>query len=316
MGRGEAGDVYRLVFELTARATDVPYERFLDELVEGLAAHYHARACRVHVGKESRAAAAADPDRSVQGLDPANRARFDTIDAMLAEAVRNDGVLRTALDLEGGEEIVNFLARELQTSETFAFPLIARGKAFGSITLYLPDGYPFEEADVRGLQAIGNVLYAASNRGDAFGVSGRGPVALSSDKLRAYQATLDRVGKVLDELLFLTDAKSVLLLDSHGDFIAKRGEESMYSSTDFATIVASGFAAARRLAGFYGADGGQTLLHEGDHEAVLVVPVAARALLCIVYRDHAAPALVVRWTETAASRLAEHYNALTEARIL
>ena len=47
-----------------------------------------------------------------------------------------------------------------------------------------------------------------------------------------------------------------------------------------------------------------------------MVPVAARALLCIVYRDHAAPALVVRWTETAAARLAEHYNALTEARIL
>jgi hypothetical protein len=316
MGRGEAGDVYRLVFELTARATDVPYERFLDELVEGLAAHYHARACRVHVGKEPRAAAAADPESTVQGLDPANRARFDTIDAMLAEAVRNDGVLRTALDLEGGEEIVNFLARELQISETFAFPLMARGKAFGSITLYLPDGYPFEEADVRGLQAIGNVLYAASNRGDAFGVSSRGPVTLSSDKLRAYQATLDRVGKVLDELLFLTDAKTVLLLDSHGDFIAKRGEESMFSSTDFATIVASGFAAARRLAGFYGADGGQSLLHEGDNEAVLVMPVAGRALLCIVYRDHAAPALIARWTATAAHRLAEHYNALTEARIL
>jgi hypothetical protein len=106
------------------------------------------------------------------------------------------------------------------------------------------------------------------------------------------------------------------MLDSHGDFIAKRGEESMFCSTDFATIVASGFAAARRLAGFYGADGGQSLLHEGDNEAVLVVPVASRALLCIVYRDHAAPTLIARWTETAATRLAEHYHALTEARIL
>jgi hypothetical protein len=193
---------------------------------------------------------------------------------------------------------------------------MARGKAFGSITLYLPDGYPFEEADVRGLQAIGNVLYAASNRGDAFGVSARGPVALNSDKLRAYQETLERIGKALDELLFLTDAKTVLLLDSHGDFIAKRGEESVFSTTDFATVVASGYAAARRLAGFYGADGGTPVLHEGDNESVLVVPVASRALLCTVYRDHAAPALIARWTETAAARLAAHYDALTEARIL
>jgi len=315
MSREGAGDVYRLVFELTARATDVPYEKFLDELVEGLAAHYHARACRVHVGDAPRAAASADPDNALGSLDAANRARFDTIDAMLAEEVREDGVLRTALDLDGGEEIVNFLAREIQTPETFAFPLIARGKAFGSITLYLGDGYPFEEADVRGLQAIGNVLFAANNRGDAFGTQA-GKVSVTSDKLRAYQETLEKVGKVLDELLFLTDAKSVLLLDSQGDFISKRGEESKFSSTDFATVVASGFAAASRLSGMYGAEGNRSALHEGDKESVLVCQVAERALLCIVYRDHAAPALVTRWTETAASRLADHYAALTEARVL
>lgn len=315
MSKQDAGDVYRLVFELTARATDVPYEKFLDELVEGLAVHYHARACRVHVGDAPRAAAAADPDGAVGGLDAANRARFDTIDAMLAEDVRHDGVLRTALDLEGGEEIVNFLARELQTPETFAFPLIARGKAFGSITLYLSRGYPFEEADVRGLQAIGNVLFAANNRGEAFGAQ-TSSVSVSSDKLRAYQETLEKVGKVLDELLFLTDAKCVLLLDSQGDFISKRGEESRFSSTDFATVVASGFAAASRLSGMYGAKDSRSVLHEGDRESVLVAQVAERALLCIVYRDHAAPGLVARWTETAAGRLSHHYEALTEARVL
>ena len=277
--------------------------------------HYHARACRVHVGDAPRAAAAADPDGLVSALDAANRARFDTIDAMLAEDVRQDGVLRTALDLEGGEEIVNFLARELQTPETFAFPLIARGKAFGSITLYLANGYPFEEADVRGLQAIGNVLFAANNRGEEFGAQ-TASVSVSSDKLRAYQETLEKVGKVLDELLFLTDAKTVLLLDSQGDFIAKRGEESRFSSTDFATVVASGFAAGSRLSSMYGAQGSRSVLHEGDRESVLVAQVAERALLCIVYRDHAAPGLVARWTETAAGRLSHHYAALTEARIL
>jgi hypothetical protein len=33
MQNGKGGDVYRLVFELTARATDVPYSAFLPELV-------------------------------------------------------------------------------------------------------------------------------------------------------------------------------------------------------------------------------------------------------------------------------------------
>ncbi len=144
MSRSQESDDYRLVFELTARATDVPYEKFLDELVEGLATHYHARACRVHVGVDARAVAGADPEGAIAALDAADRARFDTIDAMLAESVRDDGVLRTGLDLEGGDDIVNFLGRELKTPEAFAFPLMARGSAFGSITLYMSAGYPFK----------------------------------------------------------------------------------------------------------------------------------------------------------------------------
>jgi len=207
------------------------------------------------------------------------------------------------------------VARTLQTPETFAFPLIARGKAFGAITLYLGKGYPFEEADVRGLQAIGNVLFAANNRGEAFGAA-EAAVPVTSEKLRAYQETLEKVGKILDELLFLTDARAVLLLDSQGDFISKRGEESMYSSNDFATVVASGFAASRRLAGFYGSQQTHTVLHEGDRDNVFVIEVAERALLAVIFRDHGAPALILRWTASAAGRLARHYQSLTEARVL
>jgi predicted regulator of Ras-like GTPase activity (Roadblock/LC7/MglB family) len=313
MSGGQRGDVYRLVFELTARATDVPYESFLDELVQGLAAHYCANVCRVHIGDGRRAAASADVGGRVKRMEPAERVRFDTVDALLPEEVRNDGVLRTALDLDGGEEIVNFLSRSLEAPETFAFPLMARGKAFGAITLYMPEGYPFEEADVRGLQAIGNVLYAASNRD---GATGERTVPLTSEKLRAYQETLERIGKILDELLFLTDAKSVLLLDSQGDFISKRGNESEFSTTDFATVVASGFAAACRLAGIYGSPDVRTIFHEGDDGSIFVVEVAERALLCVVFRDHAVPGLIMRWTHSAAARLAAHYEALAEARVL
>lgn len=315
MSGGKAGDVYRLVFELTARATDVPYETFLDELVEGLAGHYSASVARVHVGDAPRAAAETDVKGALEGVAGPERARFDTIDAMLADAVRKDGQLRTALDLEGGEEIVNFLARSLRTPETFAFPMSARGKVFGAITLYLESPYPFEEADVRGLQAIGNVLFAANNRGEAFGAASAA-VAVTSDKLRAYQDTLDKVAKILDELLFLTDAKTVLLLDSQGDFISKRGDESRFSSSDFASVVASGFAASRRLVGFYGAPKVHSIKHEGGAEHVFVIEVAQRALLAVIHEDHAAPGLIYRWTLNAAGRLAQHYVALTEARVL
>lgn len=317
MSSDRAGNVYRLVFELTARATDIPYEKFLDELVQGLATHYGAAICRLHIGEGNPAAACADPEALLDGIKADERSRFDAVDRLLAEEVRRDGVLRTALDLDGGEEIVNFLGRTFRTPETFAFPLMARSKAFGAIVLFLAELYPFEEADVRGLQAIGNVLYAANHKGEAFdgGPGGGGP-ALTSEKLRAYQETLDRVGKILEELQFLTDASNVLLLDAQGDFIAKRGEDSMFSSANFATVVASGFAAARRLGSFYGANRTRSLLHEGDREDVFVSEVADRALLCVVYRDHGAPELITRWAESAAERLREHYAALTEARVL
>ncbi len=314
MTDGERGDVYRLVFELTARATDVPYESFLDELVVGLARHYRATICRVHVGETLLPVATGDANGVLDGFSAEERAHFETIDSMLAEEVRRDGVLRMALDLEGGEEIVNFLARSMRTPETFAFPLMARNRAFGAITLYLEDAYPFEEADVRGLQAIGNVLYAANNRGDDF--QGRkSAVPVSDEKLQEYQDTLENIRKILDELLFLTDARTVLLLDNQGDFVSRSGEESKFSTTGFSTVVASGFAAGRRVAGMYGGQKLASVLHEGDNESVFVIEVAKRALLCVVYRDHETPGLITRWTQSAASRLAKHYDALTEARV-
>jgi len=312
---GTAGDVYRLVFELTARATDVPYDSFVKELVAGLAAHYHAEVCRIHLGGSGRAAATADVNGRVGELAPDEKARFDAIDAMLAEEVRRDGVLRSALDLDGGEEIVNFLARALRSPESFAFPLIARGKAFGAVCLYLPDSYPFAEADVRGLQAIGNVIFAATNH-QAVPAPTPAGAPLPPTKVRTYHETLDRVNKVLDELHFLTDARAVLLLDGQGGVVAKRGEESRVSTTGFASVVASGFAASRRLAGIYGALDARSVLHEGDRDSVFVIEVTENALLCVVYRDHGAPALITRWAQSAAGRLAEQYHALLEARRL
>jgi len=314
MQQGKGGDVYRLVFELTARATDVPYDAFLVELVQGLAAHYQARICRLHIGEQ--AAATAAEDAILSGLDPDDRSRFLTVDSLLAAEVREDGVLRTALDLDGGEEIVNFLGRKMMTPETFAFPLMARGRAFGAITLYLLDAYPFEEADVRGLQAVGNVLYAATNKGDAFGGGTGGAVPVTSEKLRQYQETLGQVGKILDELLYLTDAKNVMLLDAQGDFISKRGEDSHFASTAFASVVASGYGAAQRLGAFYGAGQEGSVLHEGADQSVYVQRVSERALLCVVYEDHQAPHLIERWATSAATRLAEHYESLTQARAL
>jgi predicted regulator of Ras-like GTPase activity (Roadblock/LC7/MglB family) len=314
MQNGKGGDVYRLVFELTARATDVPYDAFLLELVQGLAAHYRASICRLHIGK--KAVATSDHECLLDALDPNDQSRYDTIDSLLAHAVSDDGVLRTALDLEGGDDIVNFLGRKLRTPETFAFPLMARGRAFGAITLYLLDSYPFEEADVRGLQAVGNVLYAATNRGEPFNAGGARAMPLTSDKLVEYQETLDKVGKVLDELLFLTDAKNVMMLDTQGEFIAKRGEESAFATTAFASLVASGFGAAQRLSSFYGANGARSVRHEGADQSVYVTEVSDRALLCVVYEDLKAPDLIERWAGSAANRLAGHYDRLTQARVL
>ncbi|MHC4956100.1 MAG: roadblock/LC7 domain-containing protein [Planctomycetota bacterium] len=313
MQHGKGGDVYRLVFELTARATDVPYDAFLLELVQGLATHYRASICCLHISEET--AATSDEHGLLGALDPDDRSRFSTVDSLLASAVRDDGVLRTALDLDGGDDIVNFLGRKLRTPETFAFPLMARGRAFGAITLYLLDSYPFEEADVRGLQAIGNVLYAATNRNEPFGGKS-GSLALTSDKLLKYQETLAKVGKILDELLYLTNARNVLLLDAQGDFISKRGDESAFAKTGFASVVASGFGAGRRLSQFYGANGTRSILHEGAEQSVYVTEVAERALLCVVYEDHQAPELIERWTGSAAHRLVKHYDDLTQARVL
>jgi predicted regulator of Ras-like GTPase activity (Roadblock/LC7/MglB family) len=315
MTDGERGDVYRLVFELTARATDVPYDEFLTELVGGLASHYRAKVCRIHVGSPLVPVATADPTGALAALKGNDLARYETLDAMLADAVRRDGVLRTALDLDGGEEIVNFLGREMTTPETFAFPLMARGSAFGAITLYLDEIYPFQEADVRGLQAVGNVLFAANNRGEDFSGQRRALSRVTGEKREAYDESLGHIRKVLEELMFLIDARTVLLADGTGDLVAKVGEESKFSTTAFSSLVASGYAASRRLAGLYGGQDLPCVTHEGESENVFVVEIRKGALLAVVCSDHDAPGLIRRWTRSVVGRLGKHYDALLGATV-
>ena len=83
-----------------------------------------------------------------------------------------------------------------------------------------------------------------------------------------------------------------------------------------AALTSAGFAASRRLAGFYGARDARSVLHEGENESVFVTEVADRALLCVIFSGHDAPGLITRWAASAAHRLAEHYGALTEARVV
>ncbi|MHC4958839.1 MAG: roadblock/LC7 domain-containing protein [Planctomycetota bacterium] len=313
MTDGERGDVYRLVFELTARATDVPYDEFLTELVDGLALHYRAKVCRIHVGSPLVPVATSDPNGALAGLKGKDLARYETLDAMLAEAVRRDGVLRTALDLDGGEEIVSFLGRKMTTPETFAFPLMARGSAFGAITLYLDDIYPFQEADVRGLQAVGNVLFAANNRGEDFSGQRRAAAPLDDEQRKVYEASLGNIRKILDELKFLVDARTVLLLDGQGDFVSKVGEDSKFSTTQFSSLVASGYAAGRRLAGLYGGQDLPCVTHEGESESVFVIEIKKGALLAVVCSDHDAPGLIRRWARSVVGRLGKHYDELLGA---
>ena len=64
----------------------------------------------------------------------------------------------------------------------------------------------------------------------------------------------------------------------------------------------------------YGAGDGDSILHEGIDQCVYVQQVSGRALLCVVYEDHQAPHLIERWAGSAATRLAEHFDSLTEVR--
>jgi hypothetical protein len=148
--------VFDILYRLAARAPQLSPEGFLTRLTTGLANHYAALSCALHTDATGWASASADPAPAIAELSRLDRARIETIEARIVKATVADRRMRSALDLDNGGDVDQFLSSRLGVSDIFAFPLHLGDAPFAVLVLYLgEDSLHLGDPDIQALSALG-----------------------------------------------------------------------------------------------------------------------------------------------------------------
>jgi hypothetical protein len=151
--------VFRFLFRLCADSARQRPEHLLRRLVTGLANLYGASSVNLYGRDGRKALASAAVDLDISTLPADARARLAEIDRGLVEAVRAEGRMRSALDLDRSGDVTGFLGDALGVTDIFGFPLLADGRVVGAVVLTLPEhAAALGEMDVQALMAVGEVL--------------------------------------------------------------------------------------------------------------------------------------------------------------
>ncbi len=108
---------------------------------------------------------------------------------------------------------------------------------------------------------------------------------LRDGRLVFYEADLEKIDKVLEELVRLTSAKSVLLVDKEGHMITRAGLAPSFNQDTISALVAGSFSATREMARILGEKEFSALYHQGERDNIQLSLVGDRTILTILFDE-------------------------------
>lgn len=158
----QRSSVFPVLFRLAARAPELTPAVFQKRLTTGIANHFGALWCALHMETAGWASVEADPAPLVEDLPQADRARLEEIQARLVRVTAEQQRMRSALDLEERRDVDEFLSSRLGVYDIFAFPVRNGARTFAVLVLYLGDeSDPLDESDIEGLCSLGDLVKIA-----------------------------------------------------------------------------------------------------------------------------------------------------------
>lgn len=126
---------------------------------------------------------------------------------------------------------------------------------------------------------------------------------LRQTRLVYYAEDMDQINRIIDKLLELSEAKYVLLIDTDGHMITRRGTAPDLDAENISALVAGSFAATKEMARLLGEDEFSILFHQGERDSIQLTLVGDRVLLAIIFDDHTTIGMVRLYAQQTARKL-------------
>jgi len=126
---------------------------------------------------------------------------------------------------------------------------------------------------------------------------------LRDRRLVFYKNDLGRIDRVLQELLRLSNASSVLLVDKEGHMITRAGKEPSFDLDTISALVAGSFSATREMARLLGEQQFSALFHQGERDNIQLSLVGDRTILTVIFDDSTTLGMVRLYCTEAVRKL-------------
>lgn len=131
-------------------------------------------------------------------------------------------------------------------------------------------------------------------------------------RLVFYAEDISRIDAVLEDFLQASQARSVLLVDSEGHLVTKKGVTGGFDPDSLAALVAGSFASTRELAKLLGESEFSVIFHQGANDNIQISMVAERALLVIIFDDRTTVGMVRAYCKELSQQLGALFKAAAE----
>lgn len=101
-----------------------------------------------------------------------------------------------------------------------------------------------------------------------------------------------RIGEILSNLLYESNARCALLVDRTGQLVTTVGEQPAFDSAAFASLTAADFSANDQLAALIGEEEFNSLFHQGRTESMYLADIGKRLILVVLFNQQTTLGLV------------------------
>jgi predicted regulator of Ras-like GTPase activity (Roadblock/LC7/MglB family) len=131
---------------------------------------------------------------------------------------------------------------------------------------------------------------------------------LRDSRLVFYKEDIDKIDKMLEEMLRLSKAKCALLIDKDGHLVTKAGGSSSYDTDTIAALVAGSFAATKEMARILGEEEFSVLFHQGKKDNIHLTLVGNRTLLAIIFDDKTTVGMVRLYSNEVTKKMVQVFT--------
>ena len=131
---------------------------------------------------------------------------------------------------------------------------------------------------------------------------------LRNSRLVFYKEDIDKIDKMLEEMLRLSKAKCALLIDKDGHLVTKSGGSSSYDTDTIAALVAGSFAATKEMARILGEEEFSVLFHQGKKDNIHLTLVGNRTLLAIIFDDKTTVGMVRLYSNEVTKKMVQVFT--------